>query len=398
MEEELGHATAGVVAPASSDPVPEQDPSGPAPGLLLQALDRLPDPVWVLRARRRDPAAVIGLGVEYANAAARAARSLGLEREDAICNELGPATVPGVAYRRCLEALGFAPAGRAHEEAGAGSFSATPLGQDLVVLVERRPQAAGPEPEGAGPEPEGAGPGPKAERAGPRPKGAGPAPQAAEGGPEGSEEGVPGVAEPSTWATAMPGHPPEPVAPLVAAREPGPADEVQRLRAVLQDPLTGLANRAVLFDRVEHALARSRRSADPSRAVAVVGIGIDGFRELSELLGRTGGEAVLKTVAARLVGSVRQEDTVARLGGDEMMVLCDDIDAVGLAKLRARVVESVTQPLSWRHEGTSRFMPLSASVAVVMAQPDDGVDTLVQRVQDLLVQSDRQHRRVASGR
>lgn len=96
-----------------------------------------------------------------------------------------------------------------------------------------------------------------------------------------------------------------------------------RLRhEALHDPLTGLANRALFVDRLEHALARARRTG---ARLAVLFVDLDDFKAVNDVSGHGAGDAVLRHVAGLLGRATREEDTVARLGGDEFAVLVDDV-------------------------------------------------------------------------
>ena len=99
--------------------------------------------------------------------------------------------------------------------------------------------------------------------------------------------------------------------------------EAALLHQALHDPLTGLPNRNLLYDRIEHALAGSRRSGKP---VGVLYLDIDGFKQVNDISGHAAGDELLVQTAARLRHTVRPGDTVARLGGDEFAIVCVDID------------------------------------------------------------------------
>jgi diguanylate cyclase (GGDEF)-like protein len=88
------------------------------------------------------------------------------------------------------------------------------------------------------------------------------------------------------------------------------------------DPLTGLANRGLFANRVEHALSRQDRL---HRRIAVILIDLDGFKSVNDALGHEAGDELLVSVAKRLKGCLRPDNTVARLGGDEFAVLIEDI-------------------------------------------------------------------------
>ncbi|MCU1376145.1 MAG: diguanylate cyclase/phosphodiesterase with and sensor(s) [Actinomycetia bacterium] len=97
--------------------------------------------------------------------------------------------------------------------------------------------------------------------------------------------------------------------------------ERQLVHQAFHDSLTGLANRALFEDRVEHALALSVRHAD---AISVLFIDLDDFKRINDTLGHRVGDSLLVAVAARLHDCIRPGDTVARLGGDEFAVLIED--------------------------------------------------------------------------
>jgi diguanylate cyclase (GGDEF)-like protein len=128
----------------------------------------------------------------------------------------------------------------------------------------------------------------------------------------------------------------------------------------LNDPLTGLANRRLLSEKIAMALAHARRNKS---AMALVYLDLDGFKQINDSLGHGTGDILLKTVAGRLVATVREEDTVARLGGDEFMIaLWDAGDAQGAATVTRKVIEAVSQP--YAIEGHAVHMTASAGISI----------------------------------
>jgi diguanylate cyclase (GGDEF)-like protein/PAS domain S-box-containing protein len=132
----------------------------------------------------------------------------------------------------------------------------------------------------------------------------------------------------------------------------------------LHDPLTGLANRDLLMDRLAHALARSSRSG---HRTVVLFCDLDHFKDVNDSMGHEAGDAVLVTVADRLRAAVRPGDTVARLGGDEFVVVAEGVSAVeDQSALAARVQAVLDQPI----DVGGRAVRSGASVGVAVAGPD----------------------------
>jgi diguanylate cyclase (GGDEF)-like protein len=117
--------------------------------------------------------------------------------------------------------------------------------------------------------------------------------------------------------------------------------EAELERRALHDPLTGLANRVLFRDRLQHALARR------TKGVAVLFLDLDDFKTVNDTAGHGAGDAVLTTVAETLRRTVRPADTVARLGGDEFAVLMDDDPDIYQAGLVAgRLIEALQVPMT----------------------------------------------------
>jgi diguanylate cyclase (GGDEF)-like protein/PAS domain S-box-containing protein len=137
--------------------------------------------------------------------------------------------------------------------------------------------------------------------------------------------------------------------------------EEELARRALRDPLTGLANRSALLERLAAALARSERLPT---TVAVLFFDLDRFKPVNDRLGHAAGDALLVAVARRLGATVRDTDLVSRFGGDEFVVLCADVrgpeEALAVAR---RLAEAVQQPLVVAGEPLTP----SASVGVAVA-------------------------------
>ena len=108
------------------------------------------------------------------------------------------------------------------------------------------------------------------------------------------------------------------------------------------DALTGLANRALFMDRVDHALAVRGRSGGP---LALLDLDLDDFKTVNDTLGHSIGDEMLVQVAGRLQDSVRTCDTVARLGGDEFALLLESTDHEGATRAAELVLSSLHEPL-----------------------------------------------------
>ncbi len=141
----------------------------------------------------------------------------------------------------------------------------------------------------------------------------------------------------------------------------------------LHDALTGLPNRVLALDRAEQMLARARRQQIP---VAALYIDIDGFKHVNDTFGHAAGDELLRTVAARLEGVVREGDTAARLSGDEFVVLVEGsaLDA-GPELVAERLLEVLRQP--YEIEGQNgRRLSLTASIGVALGERANAAELL----------------------
>ncbi|MEW6583596.1 MAG: EAL domain-containing protein, partial [Actinomycetota bacterium] len=160
-------------------------------------------------------------------------------------------------------------------------------------------------------------------------------------------------------------HDPDVAGVVVTSRNVAERKALQERLAhqALHDGLTGLANRALLIDRLEHALRRQ----PPGERLAVLIVDLDDFRSVNDSLGHAIGDAVLVTAATRLRGIVRPADTVARHGGDEFAILVEGVTAMGdVERLADRLIATLEEPVDVDgHELRAR-----ASVGVVLSGGD----------------------------
>ena len=120
--------------------------------------------------------------------------------------------------------------------------------------------------------------------------------------------------------------------------------EDQLRHQAFHDPLTGLSNRALFIDRVEHALHRVRRDDSPTPAVAF--IDLDDFKLVNDSMGHGAGDQLLRAVADRLRSCLRSGDTPARLGGDEFAILLEDSpDTEAVLEVADRVLDALNAPV-----------------------------------------------------
>lgn len=119
-------------------------------------------------------------------------------------------------------------------------------------------------------------------------------------------------------------------------------------RQAFTDPLTGVANRTVLMDRLQQGLRRLGRSAG---VLAVLYLDLDRFKVVNDSLGHQVGDAVLVQMAERLAHHLRPADTLARLGGDEFVIVAEALpDENGAIELGRRVIEAGREPFRFGDE------------------------------------------------
>jgi diguanylate cyclase (GGDEF)-like protein len=151
-------------------------------------------------------------------------------------------------------------------------------------------------------------------------------------------------------------------------------------RMAMHDPLTGVANRTLLDDRLRVALARAGRNGF---LTGVLFMDLDGFKAINDRHGHTVGDEVLKAVANRLRAVLRPADVVARLGGDEFVAVCEELHSVEEAHaIASRVEVAITQPVATR----AGPLVVTASVGLGLAEGASGADAddLIRRADEAM--------------
>lgn len=157
---------------------------------------------------------------------------------------------------------------------------------------------------------------------------------------------------------------------LNAQRRDEALQAAERFRdSALHDALTGLANRVLLEERLDHAAARAARTG---KSTAVLFADLDGFKLINDTYGHAVGDLVLTAVAVRLSALVRPGDTLARVSGDEFVLLCEDLeDPSDIEQLTARIEEAFDAPF----ELAELSLDVGASVGAALAGAGEPVST-----------------------
>lgn len=137
-------------------------------------------------------------------------------------------------------------------------------------------------------------------------------------------------------------------------------------RQAMHDSLTGLPNRLMLQDRLDHAMRVASRS---ETLVAVLFLDLDRFKPINDSMGHSVGDSLLIQISKRLIAAVRDCDTVARVGGDEFVIVLESVLNVSQAEVVARrILESLSRPVVIN--GTSLYV--TSSIGVTFYPFDDG--------------------------
>ena len=142
-------------------------------------------------------------------------------------------------------------------------------------------------------------------------------------------------------------------------------DEERMRHEAVHDPLTGLANRTLLRDRLEHALARAERDRGET---AVLFVDLDNFKQVNDAHGHAAGDAALVELSRRLQTAVRPGDTIARLGGDEFVAVCEHVDEASALAVGRRLLDAIRKPFT--AGGTEHELSASTGIALGHADAD----------------------------
>jgi diguanylate cyclase (GGDEF)-like protein len=145
---------------------------------------------------------------------------------------------------------------------------------------------------------------------------------------------------------------------------------------VLHDALTGLPNRLLFTDRLEHGLAQALRH---NRPLAVMFIDLIGFKAVNDTYGHDAGDLVLQVMATRLQEHTRSEDTASRHGGDEFLYLIAEAgNEQTIVHVAERIIRTIQEPCNISSQGTEISVSIDASIGIAIS-PKDGitVDTLI---------------------
>jgi diguanylate cyclase (GGDEF)-like protein len=150
----------------------------------------------------------------------------------------------------------------------------------------------------------------------------------------------------------------------------------QLAHLVRHDPLTGLPNRILFADRLEQALAASRRSG---KNVALLVLDLDRFKSINDTLGHQAGDALLQLFAHRVRSLVRDTDTLARVGGDEFLLLLPDLESPdGAQRVAATIVAALAEPFSV----TGQLLRVTSSIGIALCPRDGKESAALQAVAD----------------
>ncbi len=138
-------------------------------------------------------------------------------------------------------------------------------------------------------------------------------------------------------------------------------------RLALYDAMTGLPNRTLLYERIEHSITIARRT---NSFIAIFFLDLDRFKEVNDSRGHEAGDEVLRVIAGRLTASVRESDTVSRIGGDEFVIVTDGLSGAGdSVPIAQKLSDTVSRPIDL----ADGRVEVGSSIGIAM-YPIDGRD------------------------
>jgi diguanylate cyclase len=174
-------------------------------------------------------------------------------------------------------------------------------------------------------------------------------------------------------------------------------EEEAARHGAFHDPLTGLPNRALFYDRLEHGLAQAKRHG---RALAVMFLDLDDFKDINDSYGHDLGDGVLQTIAGRLKGSIRGDDTISRYGGDEFLyLLMEVLEEQDIILIAEKIIAAIQAPCYVSVGDLSINLSINASIGISIF-PKDGTtaDTLVKSADKAMYRAKRDKSRYSFAR
>jgi diguanylate cyclase len=176
---------------------------------------------------------------------------------------------------------------------------------------------------------------------------------------------------------------------LAAVTEQGRVD----LEAALHDPLTGLPNRALFYDRLEHAIQHAKRYG---WELALMFVDLDDFKIINDTYGHDVGDSVLQTIAGRIKESIRGGDTISRHGGDEFIILITEVrEETNILLIAEKIMKKLEAPFRITTRDVVLDRSIVASFGISMF-PRDGSDpeTLVKSADTAMYEAKRNKSKV----
>ena len=178
----------------------------------------------------------------------------------------------------------------------------------------------------------------------------------------------------SSWVDKTPAGDPPHVVVIVEDITNRKALEAALVHRSLHDPLTGLPNRILFSDRLHHALERGRRERTPT---SLLGIDLDGFKQINDQYGHPVGDEVLVALAERLTSVLRASDTAARVGGDEFSIVCENSGRADAESLATRLRDRMSEPLRLT---SGLALPLTVSIGIGTAEGDENPERALEQL------------------